>query len=315
MNSIVVTVAAGLIGSHTRETSLRTGHEFVGVDNFRTGRRENLAVAVGQPGFALCEADIFTPDVLDENCRNRRPEAIVHLAALVSVPESFDPPGLNFRLNVDAAQLIIDAARKAAVKRIVYASSAAVVGYAGTGPIGEDFPARPPSPYGAAKLASETLLLGCAAAFGLVARCQRYYNLYGPRQDPKSGYSGVVSKFIGNLASENLFTIHGDGAQTRDFVAVADVACANLLVATAVGLSSGVVNTYAGSPVSIYGVPQAVATHACVGKKIEYAPMRVGDVRKTCGNPSKAATGLGFVARADFQSGINELVTLSARAA
>src|SRR5262249_34533843 len=152
-----------------------------------------------------------------------KPDAIIHLAALVSVHESMTNPALNHLLNVHATHLIAEAARSAGVKRIVFASSAAVYGHSAELPIRESAEKNPISPYGAAKLASEAILLGHAAAFSLTVRCQRYFNVFGPRQDPSSPYSGVISIFERRYREGTPVTIFGDGQQTRDFISVHDV--------------------------------------------------------------------------------------------
>ncbi len=168
---ILVTGAAGFIGSHTVEFLLQAGHRVVGVDNFRTGRRENLRAAMGKPEFVFREADVAEPGVLAGIAGECPPSAIIHLAALVSVQESAADPELNFRLNVGATQCVAEAARRHRIPRIVFASSAAIYGDGANAPLREpDLRRRPVSPYGAAKLASENLLFGHAAAYGMVVR-------------------------------------------------------------------------------------------------------------------------------------------------
>ena len=198
MAKILVTGAAGFIGSHTTDCLLGEGHAVVGVDNFRTGRKENLATALRSPAFALHVKDVAAPGVLAALVAAERPDAIIHLAALVSVQESIANPELNFSLNVQASQLVAEAARLHGVGRVVFASSAAIYGDAAERPIRESAEKRPVSPYGAAKLASEDLLLGHGACYGFTVRCQRYFNVFGTRQDPASPYSGVISIFARN---------------------------------------------------------------------------------------------------------------------
>lgn len=315
MSSIVVTGAAGFIGSHTIEAFLAAGYSVVGVDNFRTGRRENLARAQATEGFTFYEMDVLAPSGLSEICLAHQPAAIVHLAALVSVPESFDNPMLNFRLNIETTQVVIEAARKSSVKRVVYASSAAVYGDAGPGRVGEDAHTQPMSPYGAAKLASEKLLLGCSTAFGFAVHCLRYFNVYGLRQDPKSCYSGVISKFAGNLLAGIPFKIDGDGCQTRDFIHVQDVARANLLSATVPHLKSGVANICTGMPISINEVAKVIAERAGVTVVLRHGSARIGDIRESCGDPARAKMEFGFSARTDFHSNVGELVAVAPRGA
>ena len=195
MAHILLTGAAGFIGSHTADQLLAAGHTVTGVDNFRTGRRSNLTAASGSPRFSLHDVDVTAQKDFTALAGRVRPDAIIHLAALVSVQESMNNPALNFALNVQATHVVAEAARQHDVKRIVFASSAAIYGDVTDHPIRESAPKKPISPYGAAKLASEALLLGHGAAFGLTVRCQRYFNVFGPRQDPASPYSGVLSIF------------------------------------------------------------------------------------------------------------------------
>ena len=309
MANLLVTGAAGFIGSHTTDQLLAAGHTVVGVDNFRTGRRENLARAAGSPGFALHEADVAQPGVLDAIVAAARPDAIIHLAALVSVQDSITQPALNFSLNVHATQLVAEAARLHGVPRVVFASSAAIYGDTTDLPIREATVPQPISPYGAAKLASEALLLGHAATFGFVARCQRYFNVFGPRQDPASPYSGVISIFDRRYREGRGVTIFGDGRQTRDFISVHDVARANILAATAPDIASGVANICTGRASSLLDVVAVFARHYPAAPAPRLAPPRPGDIIHSRGDPAAARTALGFSATVDLATGLGELVT------
>jgi len=193
----------------------------------------------------------------------KKPDAIIHLAALVSVQESMTNPDLNYALNIHATHLVAEAARRHAVHRIVFASSAAIYGDTTDFPIRESTDKKPISPYGSAKLASEAILLGHGAAFGLTVRCQRYFNVFGPRQDPASPYSGVISIFDRRYRDGKGVTIYGDGQQTRDFISVHDVARANVLAATAPTVSSGVANICTGRATSLLEVISGGGVSAC----------------------------------------------------
>ena len=262
MAHVFVTGAAGFIGSHTVDRLLAAGHAVTGLDNFRTGRRANLAAALASPHFSFHEGDVSAPGSLAEVVAATKPDAIIHLAALVSVQESMTNPDLNYALNIHATHLVAEAARRHAVRRIVFASSAAIYGDATDFPIRESTEKKPISPYGSAKLASEALLLGHGAAFGLTVRCQRYFNVFGPRQDPASPYSGVISIFDRHYRDGKGVTIYGDGQQTRDFISVHDVARANVLAATAPTVSSGVANICTGRATSLLEVAGVFASHA-----------------------------------------------------
>jgi len=267
---ILVTGAAGFIGSHTTEQLLAAGYRVVGVDNFRTGRRENLRHVAARPEFVLREADVAEPGVLAGIAGEFPSEAVIHLAALVSVYG-------------DGAE----AARSE-----------------------PDLGSPPISPYGAAKLASESLLFGHAAAYGLAVRCQRFFNVYGPRQDPASPYSGVISIFAREYAAGRPPTIHGDGGQTRDFVSVHDVARANLLAATRPGLVSGVANICTGRATSLQRLAEIFAGHYPEVGAPRHAAARPGDIRHSLGDPSRGRDELGFTAQWAIERGLRELIHL-----
>jgi UDP-glucose 4-epimerase len=308
MSTVLVTGAAGFIGSHTCDQLLAAGHTVVAIDNFRTGHKSNLSAAGKNPAFQLVEADCTAGASLDELVARTKPEAIVHLAALVSVPESIQSPELNFRLNVQGTHLVAEAARRHAVRRVVFASSAAVYGDAPHLPLGERSSGQPISPYGAAKLASEAILLGHAAAFGFTVRCQRYFNVYGPRQDPKSPYSGVISIFADRLQAGVAPRIFGDGEQTRDFIAVADVANANLLAATSPHLTSGVANICTGRATSLNRLCEALRALIANAPAAVHAEAKAADIRHSLGSPAAAKTDLGFTAGVSLEDGLAALL-------
>ncbi len=305
MPTILVTGAAGFIGSHTCDQLLAAGQTVVGIDNFRTGKPENLENASRSAQFRFIEADIADGRVLATLVGACHPTAIVHLAALVSVPESIADPVLNFRLNLGATHLVAEAARRHHVPRIVFASSAAVYGETSTEALSETRAVcRPISPYGAAKLASEAVLLGHAAAFGLTVRCQRYFNVYGPRQDPRSAYSGVISVFQDCFRAGRAPTIYGDGTQSRDFISVGDVARANVLAALRPRLASGVANICTGRRTSLREILAALAARHPQAPEPVQAPARPGDIRHSLGDPAQARLDLGFSAEESLEDGL-----------
>ncbi len=311
MAHVFVTGAAGFIGSHTIDQLLRAGHRVTGADNLRTGHRRNLDGAFASPAFAFVEADLAEPGVLADLVHRSGPDALIHLAALVSVPESVRDPALNFRLNVQATHEVAEAARRSGVPRVVFASSAAIYGDNPALPLREDAVARPVSPYGAAKLASEALLLGHGAAFGFTVRCQRYFNVFGPRQDPSSSYSGVISVFERCHREGRAVTLFGDGRQTRDFISVHDVARANVLAATQPGLASGVANICTGQATSLRDVLGVFAGAFPAQPPARSAPPRAGDIVHSVGAPEKAAADLGFRAGTAVATGLRELIAVS----
>jgi UDP-glucose 4-epimerase len=307
MAKILVTGAAGFIGSHTVDLLLAAGHVVWGLDNFRTGRRENLAEALRLKTFILRELDVAEESEFGDFVSEICPNIIVHLAALVSVPESVANPALNDLLNFQATRIVVEAARRHQVPRIVFASSAAVYGDPAVCPIPEDAPKKPLSPYGSAKLASEELLLDYAAKYGLTACCLRYFNVYGPRQDPHSPYSGVISIFLDHLRHNTAPVVYGDGEQTRDFISVHDVARSNVIAATRENLESRVANICTSRATSVNMLWRLLARHHPHAARPSYAPPRPGDIRHSCGLSEAACQELGFKARIDIETGLAEL--------
>ena len=248
---VLVTGAAGFIGSHTCDQLLARGRRVLAVDDLSTGHRGNLAAAEGRPGFELREADASDPVRMGELFEDFRPHSVIHLAALVSVPLGEREPARNFRSNVAATQVVADAARAWGAGRITFASSAAVYGNPETLPLDEGCRVAPISQYGTSKLISEQLLQAYERSYGLAATCFRFFNVYGPRQDPSSPYSGVVSLFADRYRRRRGVTVHGDGTQTRDFVFVKDVAAAVARAATEHALPGGVYNLCSGEATTL----------------------------------------------------------------
>lgn len=308
MATILITGTAGFIGSHTSDLLLARGYSVLGADDLRTGCLANLAVAQQHDRFAFAKIDVAEAGLLDALISESRPDAIIHLAALVSVPQSIEEPALNFRLNVEATQRVIDAAAKYGVERVVFASSAAVYGENTELPLTERSEPRPISPYGGAKLASEALLLGQGAAFGITVRCLRYFNVFGPRQDPKSPYSGVISIFSDRLRAGAAPTIFGDGEQTRDFISVHDVARANVLAATLPDLQSGVTNICTGKPTSLNQLAEVLRALVPNGPAPKHGEDRPGDIRHSLGSGDRAQAELGFAAEVPLETGLAELM-------
>ncbi|MCF3651874.1 NAD-dependent epimerase/dehydratase family protein [Synoicihabitans lomoniglobus] len=308
MSRVLITGAAGFIGSHTADQLLASGVEVVGVDNFRTGSKSNLRGAEANARFSFYEEDVAAAGALDALVEKNRLTAIIHLAALVSVQESMDDPALNHRLNVDATHYVAEAARRHGVQRVVFASSAAVYGETDVGAIDEETPKRPISPYGGAKLASEGLLLGHGAAYGFTVRCQRYFNVFGPRQDPASPYSGVISIFDQRYRDGRGVTIFGDGRQTRDFISVHDVARANVIAATRDGLTSGIANICTGRSTSLLDVAAVFARHYPDVPAPIHGDPRHGDIVHSLGKATVAQREMGFEATVAVADGLAELI-------
>ena len=303
----LVTGAAGFIGSHSVEWLLRHGWRVVGVDNLRTGRLDNLADARSSPNFTLVIADAGDETAMRPLFQQHRFTGMLHLAALVSVPESFREPELNYRLNLAAADTLARLCLEFECKRLVFASSAAVYGANAALPNRESALPQPLSPYAAAKLAAEVMLLGYAASYGLEAVCLRYFNVYGPRQDPGSPYSGVLSIFTDRFQRGLPVTVYGDGEQTRDFISVRDVAEYNGQALTRQDVVVGRYNVCTGHAISLKQVLAIYRELFPNAPPTEFASGRIGDIRHSLGDPALLREMLQFSAQTEFAQGLREL--------
>lgn len=304
MPSFLVTGAAGFIGSALVRALLARGDSVRGYDNLSTGRRENLA------GLDLDfrHADLLDLDALTAACQGV--DFILHQAAIPSVPRSIEDPGGTNRANVDGTLNVLIAARAAGVRRIVFASSSSAYGDTPTLPKHEDMLPQPRSPYAAAKLAGECYM----AAFWHAQRVEtvslRYFNIFGPRQDPDSPYSAVLARFITQMLRGEQPTIYGDGEQTRDFTFVANAVHANLLACTAPAaqVCGRIFNIGSGEQQSLnttYGLLQQITGYPSVPG---YAPARAGDVRHSLADISRARRDLGYSVQVDFAAGLRHTV-------
>lgn len=306
--TVVVTGAAGFVGSHTVDTLLAAGHQVIGIDNFSSGFRHNLASAEKHPRFRLVEQDVLEEGALASVLGEQSVGAIIHLAALVSVTAAEADPVLNFRLNVAATQVVAEAARLYAVPRVVFASSAAVYGDPAVLPIKESIKVEPISQYGCAKRMSEQLLFQYATSYGLQAVCLRYFNVFGSRQDPNSPYSGVISIFTERFGQGQGVTVFGDGHQTRDFVHVSDVACANALMATS-NVATGAYNVCTGKACSLLDLIESLRQCYPTEVDTQFEAPRSGDIVHSIGCPDKISEAAGFTAAVSFREGIRKLAS------
>src|SRR6204780_989399 len=229
MAKYLVTGAAGFIGSSLVRALLERGDEVRGIDNFSTGRRENLAEVLGRMDFR--EADLLDLDAMRQACVGV--DYVLHEAAIPSVPKSVIDPVASNRANVDGTVNVLVAARDAKVKRVVYAASSSAYGDTPTLPKHEAMTPDPISPYAVAKLASERYMISFYRCYGLETVSLRYFNIFGPRQDPSSPYSGVLAKFITQMLNGEQPTMFGDGEQSRDFTYIDNAVDANLLACKA----------------------------------------------------------------------------------
>lgn len=304
---IVVTGAAGFIGSHSVERILKDGHKVLGIDSLRTGKLENITLFRSNSSFALQILDIVAERNKFEACvADFKPDAILHLAALVSVPESIKDPELNFDLNIQTTHIIAETARRSNVPRVVFASSAAVYGDAFPPDVTKSTMLAPKSPYGVAKLCSELILNEYSRSYKITTRNQRYFNVYGERQDPSSGYSGVLSVFMQRAQRRESITVYGDGLQTRDFIAVKDVAEANLKALTEEGLASGCADICSGNYHSLNNIIEMIRSVTGFNLLVDYVKPRNGDIRVSLGNPSSAKKDFGFQPSVGLEEGLRD---------
>lgn len=301
MATYLVTGVAGFIGSTLARALLAQGEKVRGLDNFSTGKRENLDGVLDQIDFH--EADLLDLDALHQVCRGVN--YILHEAAIPSVPRSVKDPLGNNRANVDGTVNLLVAARDAKVKRVVYAASSSAYGDTPTLPKREDMPPNPISPYATAKLAGEYYMTSFYRCYGLETVCLRYFNVFGPRQDPSSPYSGVLAKFISQMLQGEPPTIFGDGKQSRDFTFVENVIAANLLACKADSAVSGkVFNVATGRRTDLYQTFQILKDLIGYSGDAKFGPERAGDVKHSLADISRAEQYLGYSPKVDFEEGL-----------
>lgn len=303
----LVTGAAGFIGSNLADALLEQGASVRGLDNFATGRAANIEPFKGKKRFEFVEADIR--DAAAVSTAARGIDVVFHQAALPSVPRSIAQPRESFDVNVTGTFNVLMAAKDNGARRVVFASSSSIYGNVAKLPVGESSAPCPISPYGATKVSGEALGMAFAASFGISFIALRYFNVFGPRQNPESEYAAVVPKFITSLLNGGHPVIYGDGTQTRDFTYVGNVVAANILAATRDSSESGAFNIAAGSPHSVKELLENLC--AILGKPFnpEYQPARPGDIRQSFADVSRARQTLGFEVKTDFKAGLELAVS------
>ena len=302
----LITGVAGFIGSSLARAVLSRGDQVRGVDNFATGKRENLAEILDRIDFR--EADITDLDAMHKACAGV--DFLLHQAAIPSVPKSvLDPLGSN-RANVDGTVNVLVAARDAKVKRVVYAASSSAYGDTPTLPKHEGMNPDPISPYAVAKLASEQYMISFYRCYGLETVCLRYFNIFGPRQDPSSPYSGVLAKFITQMLRGEQPTIFGDGEQSRDFTYIDNAVEANLLAckAPAQKAAGQMFNVATGRRVTLNETFKALRELTSYPGEPKYGPERGGDIKHSLAEISKAEAGLGYKPLVNFEEGLKRTV-------
>jgi nucleoside-diphosphate-sugar epimerase len=304
----LVTGGAGFIGSHLASALVARGDRVRVLDDLSGGSPENLAhLEIGAPGSGaaveVVRGSVGDPAAVDLACRGV--EGVFHHAALVSVPRSVEDPELSFETNVIGTFQVLEGARRAGVKRLVFASSSAVYGEDERVPKDESMSPSPASPYAGDKLAGEALLAAWSRAYGLATVALRYFNVYGPRQADDSPYSGVIAIFARRLLAREPVTIHGDGNQTRDFVFVEDVVHANLLaMERARAGTAAVYNVGTGESVSVRELARELAYLAGATAEPRFAPARAGDVRHSRASIERIHSELGFEPRVPRSDGL-----------
>jgi nucleoside-diphosphate-sugar epimerase len=304
MARYLVTGGAGFIGSHLVEELLRRGESVRIADNFSTGKRENIP-----PNAKI---DLVEGDLADAAVAVRAVagcDFVLHQAAIPSVPRSVNDPLTSHRANVDATLQVLLAARDAGVKRVVYAGSSSAYGNTAVLPKREDMKPQPLSPYALQKLVGEQYCQLFSKLYGLETVTIRYFNVFGPRQDPGSAYSGVISLFVKALSEGKAPAIHGDGKQSRDFTYVADVVQGVMLACHAPNASGEVINVACGGRVTLLELVRALQVILCQNVDPVFGPPREGDVRDSQADIFKARQLLGFAPGVPFEEGLRRTVT------
>lgn len=304
LQKILVTGGAGFIGSHLTEKLLGKGYSVVVLDNMTTGNPENLKPFSKLANFELKKGDIRDKLAIAEaTCGT---DAVVHLAALIDVKKSVLDPASTHEVNATGTLNVLQEAVRQGVKRVVLASSAAVYGDTEKLPIKEDTPLKPLSPYAASKTSAEAYCQAFAKSYALNTIILRPFNVYGPRS-ANSPYGGVITKLLKAAATNDTFTIQGDGEQTRDFIHVNDVAQAITLALENQKTTAETLNVCTGKPVSINQLVQATEKATEKTLKTKHDPPRKGDIKHSYGDPAKATEQLKFKATTTLQQGLNQL--------
>jgi nucleoside-diphosphate-sugar epimerase len=296
----LVTGGAGFIGSNTVDELVRRGHSVVVLDDLSAGKEENLAEVRNKITFikgSITDIEVIRKAIFEA-------EFVIHLAARTSVPRSMKDPVETNRINIDGTLNVLVAARDAKVKRVIFAASSSAYGETPTLPKTEDMPPMPISPYGVTKYVGELYAQTFGRCFGLENVCLRYFNIFGPRQDPGSPYSGVMAKFCNAFLEESEPVIFGDGTQSRDFTYVDNAVQANLLACEAPNASGKVFNVGTGHRISLNDIV------ACLGKVSgkplvpRYDLPRDGDIRDSQADITRARQYLGYEPTVQFGEGL-----------
>ena len=305
----LVTGGAGFIGSHIVQTLLEQGQQVRVLDNFSTGKRENLEEL--RQRFDGDQLEVLEGDVRDASIVNqavRGVDVIFHEAAFVSVPQSMEEPQACFDVNLTGTSLLFDAARRAGVRRAVVASSAAVYGESDALPLVEMTPLQPKSPYAVSKRVNEMYAELFTGSFGFEVVALRYFNVYGPRQRPDSMYAAAVPIFARRLLDNKPVTVFGDGGQTRDLINVRDIVHANLVASEHPNAAGKIFNICTGVETRLLDLLDVMYELLPNAPVHVHAPPRAGDIYRSVGSPQKAADEMGFRAQVPLVDGLKEVI-------
>jgi UDP-glucose 4-epimerase len=305
----LVTGGAGFIGSHIVQTLLEQGHSVRVLDNFSTGKRENieeLRQQLNGSRLDVLEGDVRDAARLEEAVRGV--EVVFHEAAFVSVPQSMEEPQNCFDVNIMGTSLLFDAARKSGVRRAVVASSAAVYGESDALPLVEETPLQPLSPYAVSKRVKEMYAELFTGSFSFEVVALRYFNVYGPRQRPDSMYAAAVPIFARRLLDGKPVTIFGDGGQTRDLINVRDVVRANLIAAEHPAAAGKIFNVCTGVETRLLDLLDVMYELLPDSPPHQFAATRAGDIYRSVGSPQKAADVMSFSAQVSLVDGLKEVI-------
>jgi len=303
MSNILVTGGAGFIGSHIVEELLRNGDSVRVLDNFSSGKHENLKTFQGD--LEILEADLRDAGLVKAAMRDI--ELVFHLAAFVSVSKSMSDPEECFNVNVTGTVTLLEAARQAGVRKVVLSSSTAVYGDTDKFPTDEETPLQPLSPYALSKQVNELYARLYTRTFNLPVIALRYFNVYGPRQRPDSDYAAAIPIFVRHLVAGEPIAIYGDGNQSRDFIFVKDVVRANLLAAKS-DIAGEAFNVCTGRETSLLDLLEELSEVSPHQPEVRFEEPRPGDIYRSVGNPQKTSAALGFQAETSLAEGLKQTV-------
>jgi len=305
MPTALVTGVAGFIGSNLATELLDRGYTVRGIDNFETGRKRNLEPLASEDNFTFHEGDIRDADLLAELVDGV--DSVFHQAAVPSVPRSVDDPVTSTDANCTGTATVLDAARHAGVETAVVASSSSVYGSSETLPKVETMAESPESPYALSKYYTEKLAMQCSDLYGIDTVALRYFNIFGPRQDPNGEYAAVIPKFIDLMRNGERPVIYGDGGQSRDFTYIENAVQANVRAAEG-DVTGEAFNVACGGRVTVNELVEKLNDALNTDLEPRYDPPRPGDVRHSHADISKAAELLGYEPEVDFETGLERTI-------